>query len=164
MEREKRVFFPVMKKILIFSGVAVLLLSAVLIWRVLNPPLSDEQQIAAHLNAIAAAASARDAGGVANFLAPTVTFNGNPGLERREVKRQIYIGISQYRDVDLSINGVQVQVNGERANSDGRFALSLKREFESAPELQTGDFQLKWQKMDGDWKIVEVEGKIPQNF
>ena len=153
-----------MKKILIASGLAVLLLSAVLIWRALHPPLTDAQQISANLDAIAAAASARDAAGVASYLAPKLTYNGNAGIQRKEAQRQLYAGILQYRVVDLSINGVQVKLNGARASSNGRFILSLKSEFDSPPELTTGDFQLQWQKIDGDWKIVEVNGKIPQNF
>ena len=150
-----------MKKILIVSGALVLLLSAVLIWRALHPPLTDEQQIAANLDAIAAAASARDAVTLASYLAPTFTFNDQGQTQRKEFQRQLYGAILQYRVVDLGINGVQVKVQGERASSDGRFILSLKSEFSSPPEVHNGDFQLQWQKSNGEWKIVAVKGKVP---
>ena len=153
-----------MKRILIASGVVILLLSVVLIWRALHPALTDEQQIAAHLDSIAAAADARDAAAIADFLAPSFTFNDQGQTERKEFGRQLYAGILQYRVVDLNINGVQVKVNGERASSDGRFLLSLKSEFNSPPELHTGDFALQWQKLDGEWKIVAIKGKVPENL
>ena len=151
-----------MKRILIASGVVVLLLSAILIWRALHPALTDEQQIAANLDAIAAAAGARDAVTIASYLAPQFTFDDQGQTERKEFQRQLYGGILQYRVVDLTINGVAVKVNGQNASSDGRFLLSLKSEYNSPPELHDGDFQLQWQKIDGEWKIVAIKGKVPQ--
>ena len=147
-----------MKRILIVSGVLLLLLSGFFFWRALNPPLTDEQQIAANLDAIAAAADARDAVTIADFMAPTFSFNGNSGMARKEFQRQLYSGMLQYRVIDLQINGVQVQVNGESAQSDGRFLLNTKSEFDSPSEANSGNFKLKWQKIDGEWKITEVEG------
>ena len=147
-----------MKRILIFSGVVLLLLSGFLVWRALHPALTDEQQIAANLDAIANAADARDAQTIADFMAPTFSFNGNSGMARKEFQRQLYGGMLQYRVIDLQLNGVKVNVNGENAQSDGRFLLNLKAEFDSQPESQSGDFKLKWKKIDGEWKISEVQG------
>ena len=147
-----------MKRILILSGVVLLILSGFLGWRALHPSLTDEQQIAANLNAIAAAADARDAVTIADFMAPTFSFNGNKGMERKEFQRQLYGGMMQYRVIDLQINGVKVNVNGENADSEGRFLLNLKAEFDSQPEPQSGSFKLKWKKLDGEWKVTEVEG------
>ena len=147
-----------MKRILIVSGLTLLILSGFLVWRALHPPLSDEQQIAANLDAIVQAASARDAVSIADFMAPTFTFNGQKNTARKEFQRQLYAGMLQYRAIDLQINGVQVQANGENASSDGRFLLNLKSEFDSPPEPYGGNFKLKWKKIDGEWKISEVEG------
>lgn len=117
-----------------------------------------------NLDAIAAAASARDAAGVADFLAPKFSFNEQGQTERKEFQRQLYAGMLQYRVVNLAINGVKVRVNGENATSAGRFILNLKSEFDSPPELTTGDFALQWKKTEGEWKIVKVKGKIPNQF
>ena len=147
-----------MKRTSIFVAVLLLIIGGFFGWRVLHPPLTDAQQIAANLDAIAAAANARDAASIAAFMAPTFTFNGNTGTARKEFQRQLSLGMLQYRVVDLKINRVQTTINGENATSDGRFALNLKSEFDSPPEPYGGDFKLKWQKMDGEWKISEVEG------
>ncbi len=147
-----------MKRILIVSGVLLLILSAFFGWRALHPPLSDEEQIAANLDAIVKAASARDAVSIADLMAPTFKFNGNDGTTRKEFQRQLYAGMLQYRAIDLQINGVKVKVQGDVAASDGRFLLNAKREFDTPPEPYSGDFKLKWKKIDGQWKISEVEG------
>ena len=147
-----------MKRILIVSGVLLLILSGFFLWRALHPALTDEQQIAANLDAIAAAAGERDAVSIANFMAPTFTFNGQKNTERKEFQRQLYAGMLQYRGIDLQINGVQVNVQGDVADSDGRFLLNLKPEFDSPPEPYGGNFKLTWKRLDGEWKISEVEG------
>ena len=147
-----------MKKIFLVSGVLILLVSGFFIWRASHPPLTDQQQIAANLDAIASAADARDAVTIAGFMAPSFKFNGNSGMERKEFQRQLYGGILQYRVIDLKINGVKVEVKGDVADSDGRYLLNLKSEFDSPPTPYSGDFKLKWKKLDGEWKISEVEG------
>ena len=147
-----------MKRILIVSGVVLLLLSSFLLWRALHPVLSDEEQIAANLDAIKKAASERDAVTIANLMAPTFKFNGNNGMARKEFQRQLYAGMLQYRVIDLQINGVKVVVKGDVADSNGRFLLNVKSEFDSPPTPTSGDFKLKWKKLDGEWKISEVEG------
>lgn len=147
-----------MKRILIVSGIVLLLLSGFLVWRALHPLLTDEQQIAANLDAIVKAADARDAVSIANFMTPTFAFNGNPNTVRKDFQRQLFGGMMQYRVVDLQINGVKVNVQGAVADSDGRYLLNVKSEFDSAPEPYKGDFKLKWRKVDGEWKISEVQG------
>ena len=147
-----------MKRIFIGAGLLLLILSGFFLWRALNPPLSDEEQIAANLDAIVKAASERDAVTIANFMAPTFKFNGNAGVARKEFQRQLYAGMLQYRGIDMQINGVKVNIKGDVADSDGRFLLNVKREFDSPPEPYSGNFKLKWKKLDGEWKISEVEG------
>lgn len=147
-----------MKRIFIIGGLILLLISGFLAWRALHPPLTDEQQIAANLDAITAAAAARDAVTIANFMTPTFNFNGNKSTQRKEFQRQLYAGMLQYRAIDLQINGVKVNVNGDKAASDGRFLLNVKSELDSPPEPYSGNFKLKWQKTDGEWKISEVQG------
>ena len=152
-----------MKRILIFSGLLLLGLSGFLIWRALHPPLTDGEQIAANLDAITAAARARDAATVVSYLAPTFAFNGQP-TKRLDFKRQLFGGMTQYRAIDLQINGVKIDVQGETSTSDGRWMLDLSRDPDVPPDSQSGDFKLKWRKIDGEWKIVEVQGAPALNF
>ena len=147
-----------MKRILIVSGIVLLLLSGLLLWRALHPALTDEEQIAANLDAISKAANERDAVSIAAFMAPNFKFNGNAGTDPKEFQRQLYAGMMQYRVIDMQINGVKVQVKGAVAESSGRFLINLKSEFDSQPETSAGDFKLKWKKLDGEWKISEVQG------
>jgi ketosteroid isomerase-like protein len=134
--------------------VLLLLIAGFFGWRSLQPKLSDEQQIAANLEAICAAASARNPRGVADFLAKD--FKAGP-LSKSEFQNAFATGIMQYRVVDLGVSGVQNQVQGENATSAGRFNLSLKFEHNSQPERKSGKFNLKWQKIDGEWKIVSAD-------
>ena len=147
-----------MKRILIVSGIVLLLLSGLLLWRALHPALTDAEQIAANLDAISKAANERDAVSIAEFMAPNFKFNGNAGTDPKEFQRQLYARMMQYRVIDMQINGVKVQVKGAVAESDGRFLINLKSEFDSQPETNAGDFKLKWKKLDGEWKISEVQG------
>ncbi len=147
-----------MKRLFIVSGLVLLLLSGFFLWRALHPPLTDQQQIAANLESIVKAADARDAVTIAHFMTPTFTFNGHNGTVRKDFQRQLFGGMMQYRVVDLQINGVKVNVQGAVADSDGRFLLNVKSEFDSPPEPYSGNFKLKWRKVDGEWKISEVAG------
>lgn len=143
-----------MRKFL-FPGVLLLLvLGGFFGWRALHPKLSDSEQITANLNAICEAAKARSPRGIASFLAKDFKAGG---LSKSEFQNSLAGGILQFRVVDLGVAGVQNQVNGETAKSAGRFTLSLKSEFDSPPQIQSGKFALKWRKIDGQWKIVGAD-------
>ena len=147
-----------MKRLFLATGTLILLLSAVLVWRITHPALTDHQQIAANLDGIADAASRRSARGVANFLSKDFDFNGT---NKRDFQNQLVAGLLQYRVVELKLNGVQTNVNGDSASSAGRYNLSLKSEYNSPPQVSTGEFKLKWRKIDGEWKVVGGQGTAP---
>ena len=146
-----------MRRFFILGGLFLLLLSAILTWRRLHPPLSDEEQIAAALDGISAAAKTRSARGIANFLAKDFKFGGGTG--KKDFQNSLVGGILQYRVIDLNLSGVQVDSNGETAKSDGRYVLSLKSEFNSPPEIFRGKFDLQWRKIDGEWLVVSAQGE-----
>ncbi len=146
-----------MKKTLVALGLALMLLSAFLIWRSLRPPLSDHDQIAANIDGIETAADNRRAGDIAFFLAKDFDIGGT---KKRDFQNQLVGGILQYRVIDLELRGVEIEVDEETetAKSEGRYSLMLKSEYNSPPETMTGDFELEWRKDDGQWKVTKAKG------
>ncbi len=145
-----------MRKIFIIGGIVLLVLGAVLTWRRLHPPLTDEQQIAAALNGITAAANARSPRGIADYLAKDFQFGSTT---KSEFQNSLVGGILQYRVIDLKLAGTKTEVNGETASSQGRYVLSLKSEFTSPPEVFAGKFALKWRKIEGQWLVTGAQGE-----
>ena len=145
-----------MRKIFIASALVLLIIGAVLMWRKLHPPLTDEQQIAAALDGITAAAGARSPRGIADFLAKDFQF-GNTG--KSEFQNSLVGGILQYRVIDLRLASTTTDVNGSTAKSEGRYILSLKSEFTSSPEVFAGKFVLKWRKDEGQWLVIRAQGE-----
>ncbi|HEX8463540.1 MAG TPA: nuclear transport factor 2 family protein [Abditibacterium sp.] len=143
-----------MRKILLLSGLVLLLLGVVIGWRATHPPLSDEQQIAAALDGITAAANARQPRGVVGFLSRDFKFAGGG---RKNLQQALASGMLSYRVIDLNISGVEVKIQGETATSEGRFRLSRRSEADSAPETTSGEFRLKWRKEDGEWLVTQAE-------
>ncbi len=123
-------------------------------WRALHPKLTDEQQIAANLDAICEAAKNRSPRGIADSLAKDFKIGG---LGKKEFQQSLAAGILQFRVVDLGVSGVKSSVKGDTATSSGSFLLSLKSEFDSPPQIQSGRFDLKWRKIDGEWKIIGAD-------
>lgn len=122
-------------------------------WRALQPPLTDNQQIAANLEAISAAAKARRPRGITNFLAKEFKLGD---LSKSEFQSSLTGGILQFRVIDLQLSGIQNQVNGEKAQSTGNYVLSLKPEFTSPAQTSGGKFTVKWRKIEGEWKIISA--------
>ncbi len=146
-----RKFLPVFTVVLLLSGIFW-------IWRATHPPLSDEQQIAAHLNSICEAAQARNSRGITDFLSKNFQSNG---VGKKEVQTSLVGGILQYRVIDLKVNRVENIVRGESARSTGNFTLSLQSERESPPQFSAGKFDLTWRKIEGEWKIIGAQGDFP---
>ncbi len=142
-----------MRKFLI-PLLVLILLGGFFGWRALHPKLTDQEQLAANLDAICAAARARSPRGIANFLAKDFKAGG---MSKSEFQNSVAGGILQYRVVDLKVSSVQSELNGQSARSAGRFLLSLKSEFNSPPQVQGGKFNLQWRKIDGEWKITGAD-------
>lgn len=147
-----------MKRLYLLLGIMFSLLVAVFVWRATHPPLSDSQQIAANLDALVDATNRRSARGVSRFLSSDFEFGGT---KKRDFQPQLAGALLQYRVVELELSGVQTTVNGDSANSSGRYNLSLKSELASPPELSKGEFKVRWRKIEGEWKIVQATGTLP---
>ena len=149
-----------MRKTFILSALLCLLIVGIFTWRHINPPLTDEQQIAAAINAISAAANARSPRGVANYLAKDFKFGST---SKSEFQNFLVGAMLQHRVVNLQTSSVKVEVNGETATSGGHYVLSLKPEFDSPPEVLSGRFGLEWRKIDGEWVVVRAQGEHQPN-
>jgi hypothetical protein len=147
-----------MRKFLVAFVILLVVVGGILTWRRLHPPLNDQQQIAAAMDGISAAASARSPGRVASYLAKDFKI---AGMGKSEFQNSLAGGILQYRVIELDVPNPKISVDGEVAATEGSFNLSLKPEFNSAPEIHTGRYKLRWRKVDGEWLIANAESDMP---
>ncbi|PQV65401.1 hypothetical protein B1R32_101141 [Abditibacterium utsteinense] len=153
-----RKFFPIL-------ALLILVVGGVLLWRWTHPKLSDEEQIAANLNGICEGAKARSPRAITDYLSKDFKAGDTT---KSELQNSLVAGILQYRVIDLKISSVKTSVlraslgEGVTASSEGQFLLSLKSEYNSQPQIQTGKFDLKWRKIDGEWKVITAQGELPQ--
>lgn len=150
-----------MKKPFLIAGIVIVLLALFGIWRWTHPTLTDEEQIQANIAGIELGASHRAAGEVAWYLSEKFNYNGT---KRSEFRKQLTLGMLQYRIIDLSSSGVQIKVNGDSATSSGTYQLSLKSEPDSSPEIHRGEFKLSWVREEGTWKLRTAEGDQMPNI
>ena len=136
----------------VFAAFFVVLL-ALSAWRFWPRPVSDEEQIARNIAAIQEAANNRRAGDATFYLADDFFFGA---ATKDEIRAQLAGAFFQYRVVNLEISGVQTRVSGDFAQSKGQFVLRLKREFNGPEEAQSGSFEAKWRKIEGQWKVDEA--------
>ncbi|RYG70941.1 nuclear transport factor 2 family protein [bacterium] len=136
----------------------LLVLVGLFIWRVRQPALTDEQRIAAAMEGICAAASARSPRGIANHLAKEFRMGS---MSKSEFQNSLAGGILQYRVIELKLTNPQVTVNGTSGTSNGNYTLSLKSEYNSPPQILSGKFDLTWKKIDGQWLVTKAEGELP---
>jgi hypothetical protein len=151
-ERQKIVL---MRKLIIITGLVLLIIGAVGIWRQLHPPLTDEQQIAGNIEDIARAASEKRLGGILTYLDKGFKYGG---MGKKDIQTSLAGAFWSYRKVDAQISGVRISIVGEWATSTGHYAIAIQRETDLAPETFSGDFKVKWKKINGEWKAMEGEG------
>lgn len=143
------------RNILIFAGLLILMFGGYSAWRAANPPLPDREQIEANLEAIRVATQARNAKKIASYLAPEFSWNG---MKKSELQNQMVGTFLQWRDVTANLTGVQISLEGERATVTGKFSLAFKPNPRARPDAYIGNFKVLWQKQNGQWKIVALEG------
>lgn len=137
----------------------VLLVLALVGWKWTHPTLSDEDQIKVALDGLAAQASNKSASGVTSFLSKDFQIDG---LKRGDLKKQLTLGLLQYRVVEMKTSRVEVQVSGDTATTTGYYYLNLKSEYTSPGDKYNAPFTLKWKREDGTWKISNADGnKLP---
>jgi ketosteroid isomerase-like protein len=147
------------RNLLILAGVLLLVIGGWLGWRASQPPLSDEEQIAAQVEGFRSSIESRNARYVTSYLAPGFTWSG---MRKSELQTQVALTFTQWRDVTANITGLQITVNGDTATSTGKYSLTLRPHPRGPAEAYLGDFKAFWTKQDGEWKISKIEGTVPQ--
>jgi ketosteroid isomerase-like protein len=143
------------RNLLIFVGALLLLFGGWFAWHAAHPPLSDEQQIIANVEAIRAAVESRSAGRVQSFLADDFSWNGH---NKRELSSEMSGAFFQWRDVTTNITGLHVSISGDTATATGKFSIALRPTSHSRPDAYVGDFTLLWRKRNGQWLITKAKG------
>ncbi len=144
-----------MRKLFILGGLALVLVGGVLAWRALHPPLNDTQKIEAALTDMKRAVENGQARRLVNYLAPKFQWHDY----NRDFIQKNFGGFSlQWRDVELHLADVKVQVETETAVSEGSFTLIYRNRGTTNLETRAGHFQLFWQKHDDQWLVVKAAG------
>jgi hypothetical protein len=143
------------RNLLIAIGVLLFIFGGWSAWRAAHPPLTDEQQIAANIEVLRQAAQSRNSRKIGNFLADDFTWNGQ---NKRELNSELTGAFLQWRDVTANVTGLQISLDGDKATSKGKFSLAFRPSQRARPEAYLVDFQLTWQKRDGQWLITKAEG------
>ncbi|MDQ3813031.1 MAG: nuclear transport factor 2 family protein [Armatimonadota bacterium] len=144
-----------LRKVILIAGFILLAFGGVLWWRATHPPLTDEQQVLANLDAVRHAVEARRPRDIAYYLAKGFTLNGQP---RSDVVNMMKGALLQAHEVQLNVSNVQVKVRGDTATSFGRYRLTANSRGDPTARTRMGEFTLNWRKTDGVWKIAKAEG------
>ena len=143
------------RNLIIFVGALLLLFGGFAAWRASQPQLSDEEQIAANVEAIRTAVQSRNTRRITGYLSDDFTWNGQ---SKRQLNSELTGAFLQWRDVTANVTGLKISINGESATSTGKFSLAFRPSQRSRrPEAYLGDFQLTWQKRDGEWLVTRLE-------
>jgi hypothetical protein len=142
------------RKVLLWAGLVLLIGGSWLAWRIANPPLSAEKQIAQNLESMGKAVSGKNARGVTGWLNDDFRWESH---SKREVHSQLAGFFFNSDAVNLQLSNVQIKVNGERATASGRFLLSYQVSPSTPLETRTGSFRSQWVQKDGEWRIQSAE-------
>ncbi|MBV9868306.1 MAG: DUF4440 domain-containing protein [Abitibacteriaceae bacterium] len=145
------------RKLVLWLGCVLFLIGGFLAWRAMHPPLSDQEQIDAQIEEIRTAVNHRSSGGAVKYLAKGFTYGG---MSRSELKSNMGGLFLQWRHVELNVTGLHTQVQGDTAKSSGHFIFNTQSEEGSPVQSQRGDFTLHWEKRDGQWQIVQIDGGL----
>ncbi len=139
--------------------VVVALLAALYLgWRLTRPPLSPEQQIRVNMDGVTQAIQNTSPRNILGYLSPDFQWNRT---KRDEVEQMVREASVSATDVQITRSGERIQVRGNEATVTGDFRLSyrlLQESRETPPHTSVGQYSVLWQKRNGDWKIVQVQG------
>lgn len=143
-----------MKKLIIGAGLVLFFAGIWLTWRSLNPPLTDEQQIAAHLETAMAAINRKSWRTLNGYMTEDFRYST---MSRKDVMSALTGFSFQLEKITLNLSGVKLKVGPETAESSGHYSLVLQAEPASPGDVSSGDFKFLWRKEEGQWKVYRAE-------
>lgn len=144
------------RKFTIVAGLLCLLIGGFMMWRAMNPPLTDDQIVLRNLTAIQEAAENRQTKTVAFYLAKDFTWSS---MSRQEFIRTMSAAFFQARDVQVTVSGVELKRTGpDTAETSGNYTVSMRRSRGETLDNAHGRFKLFWRKIEGEWKVYKAEG------
>jgi ketosteroid isomerase-like protein len=143
------------RNLLLTTGFLLLLFGGWWSWHLAHPPLSDKEQIAANIEGIREAVEARNARQVASYLAPSFTWGD---AKKSELQNQMVGGFLQWRDVTANVTGLHISIDGDTAVATGKYSLALRPNPHTRPEAFYDDFEVSFEKQNGNWLIVKAKG------
>lgn len=147
------------RKIILSLGLLLLVGGGWFWWRATHPPLTDDQQIAAHLEDIRSSLENNNIERALGYLAEDAKFRGQ---SRSEIRSQLTLGRFMAReDVRVTFLNTRNEIKGATASTKGHYKVDVNRR--NRPESTDGDFSLEWEKRDGQWVITDgtTSGDIP---
>lgn len=135
-----------------------LLVVAFAVWRLTRPPLSNEQQIRANMNDLVQGMQKTAPRQMLQYLAPDFKWNNNSRDQMERLVRQVSAGATH---VEVTRTGENLQMRGEEATVSGNYTIyyqTLQEPRDTPPHVLSGQYTVLWQKRDGDWKIVALQG------
>ena len=135
-----------------------LIVVAFAVWRLSRPQLTSEQQIRANMNDLAQGMQNTSPRQMLQYLSPDFKWNNNSREQVERLVRQISAGATH---VEVMRTGERIQVRGEEATVSGNYTIRylMRQEPRETPlHVLSGPYSVVWQKRDGDWKIVALEG------
>lgn len=128
------------------------------IWRISRPQLSPEQQVKVVMDGVSQSVQNASPRGILQFLSPDFKWNNSSRAEVEKLIRQLCAGASR---VELTRTNEKISVRGDEATVSGHYEIRFHTLQEASSEpahSHGGDFTLLWQKIDGEWKIVALQG------
>ena len=148
------------RNLLILAGLLLVVIGGWWGWRASQPKLNDEEQIAANVEDLRRAVESRNARRIASYFSRDFSLNGN---KRGDVQNQMAGTFLQWRDVTANVTGLDISITGDTATTSGKYSLAYKPHPRARSEAALGDFKAFWKKEDGQWKITNLEGTVPEN-
>lgn len=115
---------------------------------------SPEAQVRRAFEGCRAAVEAGDAAGATAPLAPA--FRGPEGLDRTSARLYL-LGLFRQERIGVTLVRDQVTVRGAEALQEVDLLLTSRSGGALLPETSRRSFRLRWRRVEGDWRLAELE-------
>lgn len=143
-----------MKRGIAGAALVVLLLAGYWWWS--RPArLTPEDQLRGEVEILRRAVENRQTGNIMNRLHRRFTWSGS---NRQEFQSYLIGAFFEWRNIDLQLSPLKIQVQGDSATTGGTYILQYRPRPDEPLTTRTGRFLLHWQQADGKWQVVKAEG------